>query len=416
MDSFLEILQEEFRERLRKTSDYTVRNFQFPEAKDLAKVAIGIRRSGKTCFLYQTIRELMAKGETIDQILYLNFEDDRLLPLDQKKMGEMIDGLYTLNPKLHDQLCYLFLDEVQNVDGWPLVIRRLLDTKNVQVYITGSSAKLLSKEIASTLRGRSIAIEIQPYSFQEYLTAADISLPSKPYGKKTLDQYRAHLVNFFERGGFPGVQDLNSFERLETLQNYVDVVVLRDVIERHKVSNIKLLKYFVASLLKNIGSPFSINKFFRDITSQGYRVGKDTLYTYLEYLEDAFLIFTVPILSEAMRDVETAPKKIYSIDGGLINANTFNFSPNFGKMLENQVYLDLRRQKKEIFHYKTTEGFEVDFVAKDLKGHYELIQVVWDHKDTATFEREERALRSAEKELGVKGRIIDCESYLKGLA
>lgn len=413
MERLLETLQEEFRETLKKTGDSHLRLFQFPEAKNIAKVAVGIRRAGKTYFLLQTMRHLISKNVPVDHLLYLNFEDDRLLPMDQKKMGEMVDALYTLNPELHNHRCYLFLDKVQNVEGWPLVIRRLLDSKDVDIYITGSSAKLLSKEIATSLRGRSLSIEIQPYNFLEYLTSHSIPLPSAPFGKRVLDQYRAHLLDFFQKGGFPAIQTLATHERIETLQNYVEVVVFRDIVERHKISNIKLLKYFVTALLKNAGSRFSINKFHKDITSQGYKVGKDTLYNYLEYLEDAFLIYSVPIFTESLRTLETTPKKIYAVDNGLINANTFNLSLNHGKLLENQIYLDLRRQKKEIFYYITNEGYEVDFLTKDLDGHYELIQVVWDQVDPATFEREERALRSAEKELGIKGKIIDWVDYLK---
>lgn len=415
MEQFLQILQEEFRNSLHKTANSTLRHYQFPEAQNLAKVAVGIRRSGKTYFLFQTIRELISQDISIDHMLYLNFEDDRLLPLDQKKMGEMVEALYTMQPELHDHKCYLFLDEVQNVEGWPLVVRRLLDTKNMDIYITGSSAKLLSKEIATSLRGRSLSIEIQPYNFQEYLDSNGIIMPPKPFGKKVLDQYQAHLLEFFQKGGFPGIQGVSSHERLEILQNYVEVVVFRDIVERHKVSNIKLLKYFVSVLLKNIASKFSIHKFHKDINSQGYKAGKDTLYSYLEYLEDSFLIYTVPIFTESLRILETTAKKIYAVDNGLVNANSFNLSPNFGKLLENQIYLDLRRQKKEIFYYNTSEGYEIDFITKDLTGSYEMIQVVWDKKDSITFEREERALRAAEKELGISGKIIDVENYLKSL-
>lgn len=208
MDNFLPILQEEFLQTLEKTRYSTHRDYQFPQAKDFAMVAIGMRRSGKTYFLFQTIRDLLSKGVSIDQLLYLNFEDDRLFPIDQKKMGDMIDALYTLHPHLHHVRCYLFLDEVQNVENWPLVIRRLLDTKNIEIYITGSSAKMLSKEIATSLRGRSLSMEIQPYDFKEFLASRNIPMPSKPFGKKILDSYRMHLLEFFKVGGFPGIQTL----------------------------------------------------------------------------------------------------------------------------------------------------------------------------------------------------------------
>ena len=166
MQDILPTLQEEFRGALAQTKgQITSRQYKFPEAKNVIKVAVGMRRSGKTYFLYQTVRELLAKEIPLDRILYINFEDDRLLPIDHKAMGQMIDSWYTLYPANHNHCCYLFLDEVQNVEGWPVVLRRILDTKNIQIYVTGSSAKLLSKEIATSLRGRSLAIEILPYSY-----------------------------------------------------------------------------------------------------------------------------------------------------------------------------------------------------------------------------------------------------------
>ncbi|MBS0629978.1 MAG: ATP-binding protein [Verrucomicrobia bacterium] len=411
--NILKTLQDEFKENLVLTENSTLREYQFPEAPNIIKVAIGMRRSGKTYFLFQTIRKLLATGVPIDRILYINFEDERILPLDGKGMGKMIDSWYTLYPENHHHLCYLFLDEVQNVEGWPLVLRRMLDSKNVQIYVTGSSAKLLSKEIATSLRGRSLAIEISPYNYREYLSTHQLEGPSRPFGKKALDHQRSYLLEYFQTGGFPAVQSMQRNEQLDTLQNYVETVIFRDIVERHEIGNITLLKYLNHSLLKSVGAPFSINKFYNDIKSQGYKVGKDTLHAYLGYLEDAFLIFTVPILTESLRHKQTSPKKVYVVDNGLILANTFNLSENFGKLLENQVYLDLRRQRKKIFYYKTSGGYEVDFVTQDREGKYEILQVVWDAEDSETLEREERALKQAEEELGFSGRIINWSTYLE---
>ncbi|MES2274128.1 MAG: ATP-binding protein [Chlamydiota bacterium] len=415
MSDLLVTLQEEFHQNLALTSRSVPRNCRFAESKNVIKVAVGMRRSGKTYFLFQTIRNLVAEGLPLDRVLYINFEDDRILPLDQKSMGQMVDAWYTLYPNNHEQCCYLFLDEVQNVEGWPLVLRRLLDTKNIQIYVTGSSAKLLSKEIATSLRGRSLSVEIFPYSYTEYLVAHQLPLPTKPFGKKTLDQQRSHLLHYFQMGGFPGVQSMQSNERLEALQNYVETVTFRDIVERYQIVNTALLKYFIGFLLKNISSPFSINKFYNDIKSQGYKVAKDTLYSYLTYLEDAFLIFPVPIFTESLRRMQTTPKKIYAVDNGLIAANTFNLSENQGKLLENLIYLDLRRQGKKIFYYLTADGYEVDFITQDLMGKYEMIQVVWEMTNVETLQREERALRQAEEELGFPGRMIDWRTYLSGL-
>ncbi len=413
MQAILQTLQEEFRATLALTSNSTLRRYKFPEAKNIIKVAIGMRRSGKTYFLFQTIRQFLLEGISLDRVLYINFEDDRILPLDHKAMGQMIDTWYTLYPDNHKHCCYLFLDEIQNVEKWPLVLRRILDTKNVQIYVTGSSAKLLSKEIASSLRGRSLAIEIFPYSYTEYLATHNLSLPSKPFGQEMLDHQRSYLLEYFRIGGFPGIQAMPSNEQLETLQNYVETVIFRDVVERHQISNVALLKYFIFFLLKNISAPFSINKFYNDIKSQGHKAGKDTLYSYLTYLEDAFLIFAVPLFTESLRRMQTAPKKIYAIDNGLLVANTFNLSENLGKLLENQIYLDLRRQGKKIFYYHTSDGYEIDFITQDKQGKYEIIQVVWEANDSFTLAREERALRQAEKELKIQGKIITWMSYLQ---
>jgi uncharacterized protein len=416
MTFVLQTLQAEFHQTLSLTEKSTPRIYTFPEAKNLIKIAVGMRRSGKTYFLFQTIRKLLSKKIALECILYLNFEDDRILPMDHKAMGQLIDAWYTLYPENHNRCCYLFLDEIQNVEGWALVLRRILDTKNIQIYVTGSSAKLLSKEIATSLRGRSLAIEILPYSYLEYLISHHRELPSKPFGQKALDYHRSYLLQYFHSGGFPGVQLMPPNEQLEALQNYVETVIFRDVIERHQVSNISLMKYFINFLLKNIAAPFSINKFYNDIKSQGHKIGKDTLYSYLNYLEDASLVFAVPIFTESLRHMQTTPKKIYAIDNGLILANTFNLSDNLGKLLENQVYLDLRRQRKKIFYYRTSDGYEVDFITQDKQGKYEIIQVVWDINDQKTLERETRALRQAEQELGFSGRILDYTHYLRRFA
>lgn len=412
IDLVANLLDEAF-STLQAAKGNIARVFQFPAAKDMVKVAIGMRRSGKTCFLYQTINELLAGGVTKEQILLINFEDDRLLPMTAEEMGQLIDAFYSLYPKNHHRRCYLFFDEVQNVQDWFLVVRRYLDKKDVQIYLTGSSAKLLSKEINTSLRGRSLAVEVLPYSFSEYLTAQNTAMPQKPFGQAAFDVLQQHLLQYFSRGGFPAVQTMEKNEWRETLQSYVDTVIFRDIIERHNVTNISLLKYLLMSLLKNVSAPFSINKFYNDIKSQGYKVGKETIHNYLDYIQDAFLIFVVPFYSESMRLKQNRPKKIYAVDTGLVNAISLNLTNEYGKWLENLVYLDLRRQKKSIYFYTTKEGYEVDFVTIDAEGNKELIQVVWDMSNENTLAREQRSLECAIKELNIPGRIVTSKDYLR---
>lgn len=411
--SLIETLLEDFYDILAETQNTTPRNFSFPIAETMIKVAIGVRRCGKTYFLYQFIHELLNQGIPLERILYINFEDDRLLPMNQKGLATLLDAFYTLYPDNHEHRCYLFLDEIQNVEDWQLVIRRFFDTKNVQIYLTGSSAKLLSKEIATSLRGRSISIEIWPYNFNEYLSMHHVDKPKRPIGKISLDKLQKHFLTFLKKGGFPAIQNLSESLQRETLQNYLETVIFRDVIERHRVTNIALLRYLTNSLLKNIAAPFSSNKFYNDIKSQGYQVAKDTIYNYIDYLEDAYLIATVPLFTESLRRSQITSKKIYSVDNGLTQANSFSQSENWGRLLENQIYLDLRREKKKIFYYLTKSGYEIDFITQSLDGKMELIQVVWDKNDPATLAREERALKEAKRELNIPGKIIDLEAYLK---
>ncbi|NGX35943.1 MAG: hypothetical protein K1000chlam1_00779, partial [Candidatus Anoxychlamydiales bacterium] len=365
MKKMLSILLEEFKENLPDTYDSVERKIQFSNIPKMINVAIGMRRSGKTYLIYQKIRELISQGISLDQILFINFEDDRLLPMKQKELSELLENFYTLYPQNHDKKCYFFLDEIQNVDGWPLVIRRFYDSKKVQIFLTGSSAKLLSKEIATSLRGRSISTEVWPYSFQEYCEAHNIKRPKPPIGKKIIDQFNMHFNNYFSIGGFPAIQHLHENERRTILQGYINTVIFRDIIERYKITNTVLIKYLIKTLIKNVAQPFAVHKFYNDIKSQGYKISKDTIYQYMEYIEDAFLIFSVPIFSESLRKTQLNPKRIYVNDNGLVCANRLSISQQLGSLFENQIYLDLRRQNKKVKYYITQDGYEIDFVVEN---------------------------------------------------
>lgn len=482
----LNTLHEEFVNKLQQIKNDFTRPIQFPIAENKIKVAIGMRRTGKTHFLLKQAQQLLDEQIPSSRILYINFEDDRLLPMDYKRLGKMIDTFYTLHPENHDKLCYIFLDEIQNVAQWAITIRRIFDTKKAQIYLTGSSAKLLSKEIATSLRGRSITTEIWPYSFNEYLNVNNISI-DKIIGQKTMDKLKQDFRNFLKNGGFPEtlsfemieqetrnkivhnilgnidyqktpsfkinqkaiekkiqtlsdkktikkimqhvqlhewtanviknirypeILPLNPIDKIRILQDYVNVVVCKDVIERYKLTNTILIKYMIKFLLRNIGCQFSITKFLNDLKSQGIPASKSTIYNYLNYLEDAYLLFTVSLYNESLRKVQSNPKKIYAIDTGLINAYNTTFTANLGHLFENLVYIELRRQGHEVFYYLTKNRYEVDFLTKSPKGKMHLFQVVWDYSDKNTMQRETRALKEAEEELEIKGKIITPESFI----
>ncbi len=413
-EQLLITLREEFERKLEEIDELTIRAIKFPEAKNKIKVAIGIRRSGKTTLVLQHIKHLISNDIPLSRILYINFEDDRLLPMSQKQFAKLLEAFYALYPDNHDQQCYLFLDEVQNVDDWPLVIRRFYDTKHVEIFLTGSSAKLLSKEIATSLRGRSLAREVWPFSFQEYLQAKNIVHNSKLMGQATLDKLKANFMGYLQSGGFPEVINKTESDRRQTLQEYVQVVMLRDIIERYRITNEPLIKYLVKHVLHNATTSFSANKMFNDLKSQGYTLKRDTLYSYMDYIEDAYLAFSVHLYSESLRKVQVNPKKIYAVDTGLLKAYTLGHQENLGRMFENIIYLDLRRLGYQINYYLTEERYEVDFIVKDLQGEAQLLQVAWDTENKETYDRECRALESACNETGLPGKVVTLESYLRG--
>ncbi len=412
--SIIQILLGEFHDKLKLVANNIVtRNVQFPESPGKIKVAMGMRRSGKTYFLYQQILEMINQGIDSTTILYINFEDDRLLPLDEQKLAQLVDAFYSLYPENHERRCYLFFDEIQTVANWPIVIRRLHDTKNIEIFLTGSSAKLLSKEIATNLRGRSLAIEIWPYSFHEFMRAKKVEIDGALFSKKTEDKLRQMFHLYLSEGGFPEIITFTPDVKQQTLQEYLNVAIYRDIIERHEVKHPTLLKYMILSMIHNASRSFAVNKFYNDVKSQGYQIGRDLLYEYADHIEDAYLAFFVPIYDKSIRKSQTNPKKLYAIDPGMIRALTLDYENDLGRLFENIVYLDLRRLGCNVSYYLTAKRYEIDFLVQTPRGHKKFFQVVWDMHNPQTMERETRALQAGIEELKIAGEIITLESYLR---
>ena len=259
----------------------TRRELRLPRIPGKAIAVIGMRRAGKTCFLWQVLAERQAAGIARDGLLYLSLEDERLAGMAAPDLNLIVEEYYRLNPDWRDRRrAVFFLDEIQVVPGWEAFARRLLDTEQVDLFLCGSSAKLLSREVATSMRGRALEATIFPFSFREYLRHQDRE-PRQPAARltkaerSTLDKdVRGYLVT----GGFPEAQGLDARDRHELLKGYVDVALLRDVIERHAVSHPIALRWMVRQLLGNAAGNFSINKFYGDLKSQGIAVAKDTLH------------------------------------------------------------------------------------------------------------------------------------------
>jgi predicted AAA+ superfamily ATPase len=394
----------------------TTRNKQTVQIPGKANVVIGMRRTGKTFFCYQKMQELIASGIPLTDMLYLNFEDDRLLGFTVHDFQTILDVYYSNQDR--STKSHFFFDEIQLIDQWEIFIRRLLDTENVQIYLTGSSSKLLSTEIASSLRGRSLTTEIFPFSFQEFLKYHNFfDKPPTKFGLKTISILRKAMRDYFEIGGFPEVQTLERDVRIEILQGYIDSVLLKDVIERHKVSNVTALKYLVRQLMNSPCCKFSVNKFYNSLKTMSVKCTKNSLYEYLDHLIDAYVFYRVPIHSRSEKARILNPAKIYTIDTGLLNAIIYRNSANNGFLLENIVFMHLRRNGYIVEYINTKDGYETDFFARHkISNEIKLIQVCWQMSDEKTFKRELRGLQTAMQELSItSGTIVtwDDEAILE---
>ena len=393
----------------------TRRDAALPTISGKALAVIGMRRAGKTSYLYQCRADLLSTGRSPNRLIYFNFEDERLAGLTAADLHIIPDAHLRMFPEPAAEPITLFLDEIHLVPGWETFVRRLLDTPGYEIFLSGSSAKLLSREIATSMRGRAWEIAIHPFSFREYLRHHGHEIPSAPSNlsaKKTaaLDH---HFARYLETGGFPEAQSLSPAHRRQLLQGYIDVLLLRDVIERHQVSNVTALRWLVRRLLSSPAGLFSVTKFAADLKSQGIPVSRDNLYEFLAHLEDAFLLQTVPVATDSEKRRQVNPRKVYPADPALIPVFDRSGKANTGHALESVVFTELQRRGAEIAYVKTAGGFEVDFLARYPDNSEELIQVCTSIDDPDTREREVRALKDAEKEHpGAKQTILTLESRL----
>jgi predicted AAA+ superfamily ATPase len=402
----LEQLIADFRER--PLPVVSPRSLRLPDVPNMARVLIGMRRSGKTYRLFQEMHRLVDAGIDKRQLLYVNFEDDRLQPLDPGVLNSVLETFYRSNPTARADGAYLFFDEIQAVEGWSRFARRVLDTELATLYVSGSSAKMLSTEVSTEFRGRGFAVELLPLSFAEALVFAGVDVPSSLPGARLRSHLESRLADYLRVGGFPDVQHLAEPERIQALQDYVQLVLLRDVVDRHGIRNAHAARLFALALLQSAGARVSVNRLANDFKSRGIAVGKDTLHELLGHFVDAYLLFTVSIFNRSIRVRESNPRKVYAVDSGLAFAVAPSGVSNLGTRLENAVYLELRRRGQSlreggISYYVTSSGYEVDFVVGDpVVGHaVQLLQVCADLSAPGTRERELRALEEAMRETGL---------------
>ncbi len=396
----------------RKLPELIPRELKTRITKDVIGSIIGSRRAGKTYFFYQLMRDINENEKDKTRILYLDFEYPELTGITFDEIKEIVNmhrELFGNEPE------YLFFDEIQNVENWEKPIRSLYELKRFYIFITGSSSRLLSKEIATALRGRTISYTLFPFSFREYLKAEGFEKNQGKGKGKYLSSSEESMIKHFMReftrsGGLPQVV-LNKDEeyRRRFFIEYLDLVVYRDIIERYGVKNLHVVKLMMKFLMSSFAKEFSIHRFYNTLKSQNIKVSKKTLYNYFAYFVDALFVYPIYRFSYSIKEVQLSVPKIYVMDTGLLTlTNTMGFSENRGRLMENVVAIELLRRKSyfapstEIYYYKSSEGKEVDFVVKDGLEVKQLIQVCYDIDDLSTRERELKSLIKASKELKLK--------------
>ncbi|PKQ30046.1 MAG: ATPase [Actinobacteria bacterium HGW-Actinobacteria-10] len=408
MNSTLELLLDEQRDA--PLPQLTHRDIRVPRLDSMATVLVGMRRVGKSYLLYQEMRRALELGVPRSSILSLNLEDDRLGTPGLEVLNDALEYLFRTGPDRHEHPGYLFLDEIQTVPGWEQFVVRVLNTENVRVYATGSSAKLLSTEIATGLRGRSTAVEVLPFSFREHLRHTDLEhLAAEPVGAAARSRLEAAFDEYLRVGGFPGVISMETIDRRRTLQDYVELVTFRDVVERWDAANLVALKWLIGHLLSTFSREFSVNRVYNDMKSQGIQVGRDTLHAYLDHLVDARLLHTVSIRRASYRARQINPRKVYAVDPGLAAAVAHPSADDTGHLLENTVYIELRRRYSrlhdDVISYFSSEAGNADFVVDSHDGPV-VIQVCSTLQDTSTADREIRGAVAAMVECGTREATI----------
>lgn len=372
-----------------------------------ATICIGARRSGKSTYLFQLIQKLLDSGVPQENILYINFFDDRLHALDADNLGMVLEAYFSLFPeKKNTEKIYLFFDEIQVIPGWESFTDRVMRTENCQVYITGSSAQMLSREIATQMRGRALSWEVFPFSFAEFMDYKSIRHESNLSTKQKLLIQKAYGM-YWETGGFPEVLGMPSTLRIKIHQEYFNTMLFRDIIERHDISHPKAMKDLALKLIDNTASLYSINKLTQYLKSLGYNVPKASVSDYLSWFEDAYMLFTVRMFDASIARSNVNPKKVYCIDHSMVSSLSSGILVNSGHLLENLVFTTLRRFSSKVFYYRTKGGREVDFLLLSQSREKTLFQVSESLMDPTTKTREVAALEEAMSELGLtEGTIV----------
>ena len=367
---------------------------------------IGLRRSGKSYLMRQTIKKLTDEGIERKNTLMINFEDNRFTQFYPKLLDELYEVYYEfLKPT---KTPYIFLDEVHNIPNWERWVRTMHELGKAKIMISGSSSKLLKGELSTLLTGRHLDIFVFPLSFKEFLCFKNLRFKDKldVIAKKT--EIKSLFNEYFEFGGFPEV--VLSQEKKKLLLTYFDDILTKDIETRYKIKEREKLRTLARFYLTNISSTITFNslkKFLNTTTN--------TIEKFSSYLKESNMLFFVKRFSFKVKEQEKAARKVYTADIGLSNAIGFKFSSNLGKIAENIIAVELRRKQMrdpslELYYWHDSENREVDFVIKKNKKVEQLIQSCWNLEEYKTKERELKSLLKASRELKCNNLLVITES------
>ncbi|MCK5334149.1 MAG: ATP-binding protein [Candidatus Aenigmarchaeota archaeon] len=363
------------------------------------KDMIGVRRSGKTTVMYQLIKTLVKDGTSAKNITLLNFDDPEINTL---PLNEVLDAVEKINPGIE----YLFLDEIQQKDNWEGWVRALYDTNRIKrIFVTGSSASILSEDIGRVLTGRHLTFIVFPFSFREYL----ISFGWKNFDRDFLEHNKNRLNHYLESyingGGFPEILGKNEFESKAVLTHIYNDILSRDIASRHNASfeTAKKISYF---LLSNAAKEFSYRK-----VAGALGISVETAEKYTGYLTESFMLITLDCFSFKIPVQFKQNKKAYCIDTGLKNAMSFRISEDRGRLYENAVLVELKRRGKEIYYWKDEKKREIDFLVKEGEKITDLIQVCCNLDDIKTKAREINGLTEGMSRFKLLKGVIITDNY-----
>lgn len=386
--------------------DVIERDVQLPIDRKKIITIPGVRRCGKSTLMEIAINNLVQSGVARERILWLGFDDERLRNMTSEELDEVVTSYMEMFPDIAIRETYMFFDEIQLIKDWEYFVLRLYKTYCKNIYVCGSNATMLSRELSSALRGYPLEYETYPLSFNEYCRFKEISTNSY------LEQDRARLRIAFEaynqESAFPEiVLTPSKSEQLKLLHGYFDTMLLKDLAEHYKISNISVVRYFVKRIMANLTKPTSINAIYKDIKSQGLKVGKDDLYLWANYICDIFMFVRISKYDRSLVKEQKSLDKYYCIDNGLRGAVLMPQSDDNGKKLENTVFMQLNRMKlpsDKIYYYQGNS--ECDFVLQRGDRVVQLIQVTWDMANENTRERELTGIIEASLATGCNNLLI----------